>query len=469
MLSKEIAVKVDNVGKCYQIYNNPKDRLKQSLLAKLNPLRGKNTPKYYQEFWALKSLSLEIYKGETVGIIGSNGSGKSTLLQIICGILQPTYGSVEIYGRVAALLELGAGFNPEFTGKENVYLNAAILGLSNNQIKSCYQKIVDFADIGEFIDQPVKLYSSGMYARLAFAVAINVEPNILIVDEALAVGDESFQRKCFAHIEKIKKAGATILFVSHSGGTIINLCDRAILINKGERLFTGSPKQAVFYSQKIGNASQEKLEDTLKEIRDADKIFPSKILHSAENIPEQLNDAKLQSKVVTAFNMLEFYDPSLTSKSSYNYEENGAIIKNPRLINSENKKVNQIFSNESYALEYDVLFSQDCSAVRFYALIRTTTGIDLAGCVHPILNEPGINVKAGTILKLRFPFTCSLNPATYFCNFAVQGEDGLLHHRIVDAFAFRVMVKEFNQSTGIVNVGFKPEIIKENTVLYLEQ
>lgn len=460
MSFKEIAVQVHGLGKCYQIYNNPKDRLKQPLMERVNPILGRTKPQYYKEFWALKDVSFEVYKGETVGIIGQNGSGKSTLLQIICGILKLSTGSVETYGRVAALLELGAGFNPEFSGKENVFLNAAVLGLSQQQIKDCYQKIVDFADIGDFINQPVKLYSSGMYARLAFAVAINVQPDILIVDEALAVGDEPFQRKCFAHIEKIKKAGATILFVSHSGGTIINLCDRAILINKGERLFTGQPKQAVFYSQKIGNAAHNQLEAILTEIRTADTEASTSVEVPNSEQKTKVNPLELTATtpVTPQFELSEFFDPNLITKSCYTYDADGALIKNPSLLNIKMEKVNQIFSNQPYTLECDVVFDRDCYGVRFYALIRTTSGIDLGGCAHPAFTEPGLNISAGTQIKLRFPFTCLLNPATYFCNFAVQGENGSLHHRIVDAFAFRVMAKTTTQSTGIIDLGFKPEI-----------
>ncbi|MDX8377458.1 MAG: ABC transporter ATP-binding protein, partial [Mariprofundales bacterium] len=211
----DIAIRVQNICKYYQIYSNPQDRLKQSLW------RGRK--QFYREFKALDDVSFEVKKGETVGIIGRNGSGKSTLLQIICGTLAPTSGDVEVNGRVAALLELGSGFNPEFTGRENVYMNATILGLSKKEIDARFDDIVAFADIGEFIEQPVKTYSSGMMMRLAFAVAINVKPDVLIIDEALSVGDVAFQRKCFGKIEEIRDAGATIMFVSHSEGSIVNL------------------------------------------------------------------------------------------------------------------------------------------------------------------------------------------------------------------------------------------------------
>jgi len=218
-MSSEIVLKVENIGKRYEIYEVPHHRLLQTLL------RGRK--QFYKEFWALRDVSFEVKKGECLGIIGRNGCGKSTLLQIIAGTLAPTTGSVSVNGKIAALLELGSGFNPEFTGRENVYMNGAIMGLSKAEMDQKFDEIAAFADIGEFIDQPVKIYSSGMYVRLAFAAAINVDPDILIIDEALSVGDELFQRKCFSRIEAIKSSGATILFVSHSGGTIVELCDRA--------------------------------------------------------------------------------------------------------------------------------------------------------------------------------------------------------------------------------------------------
>ena len=214
-MSSDAAISIADLSKCYQIYNQPRDRLKQAIVPRLQRLFGQPPTQFFREFWALKDVSLEIRKGETLGIVGRNGSGKSTLLQLICGTLNPTSGTIASNGRIAALLELGSGFNPEFTGRENVYMNAAVLGLSTDQIDACYERIVDFAEIGDFIDQPLKTYSSGMAIRLAFAVAVSVDPEILVVDEALSVGDELFQRKCFSRIEAIRDRGATILFVSH--------------------------------------------------------------------------------------------------------------------------------------------------------------------------------------------------------------------------------------------------------------
>ena len=201
---ENVAIQVEGLSKCYQIYDKPGDRLKQFLFPRLKPSARRNGTAYFREFWALRNVSLTVKQGETIGIVGRNGSGKSTLLQIICGTLTPTQGDVRTNGRIAALLELGSGFNPEFSGRENVYLNAAVLGLTKEETDARFDEIAAFADINDFIDQPIKTYSSGMVVRLAFAVAINADPQILVVDEALSVGDELFQRKCFARIEQIR-------------------------------------------------------------------------------------------------------------------------------------------------------------------------------------------------------------------------------------------------------------------------
>lgn len=231
----EFAIQVKHLDKMYKLYNKPSDRLKEALGIKV-PVR---------EHYALRDVSFDVKRGETVGIIGTNGSGKSTILKIITGVLNPTGGEVEVDGRISALLELGAGFNMEYTGIENVYLNGTMMGFSKEEIDARLQDILDFADIGDFVHQPVKSYSSGMFVRLAFAVAINIDPEILIVDEALSVGDVFFQAKCYRKFEEFKKMGRTILFVSHDLSSISRYCDRVILLNKGIKLEEGSPKQMV--------------------------------------------------------------------------------------------------------------------------------------------------------------------------------------------------------------------------------
>lgn len=244
MSSDDVAIRVENLSKCYQIYGQPQDRLRQSIMPRLQRLAGRVPSQYYRDFWAVKDISFEIRKGETVGIIGRNGSGKSTLLQILAGTLAPTNGKVNIEGRVAALLELGSGFNPEFTGRENVFLNGQILGLTQKEIEARYDQIAEFADIGEFINQPVKTYSSGMFVRLAFAVQAHIDASVVIIDEALAVGDVFFRQKCYARLEKLRSSGAAILLVSHAMTEIEQYCKRAILLDHGVQKFIGPSSEA---------------------------------------------------------------------------------------------------------------------------------------------------------------------------------------------------------------------------------
>jgi lipopolysaccharide transport system ATP-binding protein len=232
-MSSEIAIEVEGLSKCFHVYDRPADRLKQAMVGAVCKLAGRPVPRYFREFWALRGLSFRVRKGETVGILGANGSGKSTLLQLICDTLDASTGSVRTCGRVAALLELGSGFNPEFTGRENVMLNGQVLGLTRQQIAARFDEIASFADIGDYIDQPVKTYSSGMYVRLAFAVQACIDPEILVVDEALAVGDIGFQYKCFQRMEALRARGTTVLMVTHSSGSILQYADRCLVLERG--------------------------------------------------------------------------------------------------------------------------------------------------------------------------------------------------------------------------------------------
>jgi lipopolysaccharide transport system ATP-binding protein len=258
-MSSEITIRVENLSKCYQIYEKPQDRLKQSIYPRLQRLIGVEPENYYQEFWALQDIAFEVSKGQTLGILGRNGSGKSTLLQILCGTLNPTSGSIQVKGKVAALLELGSGFNPEFTGRENVWMNASLLGLTNKQIEQRLDDIFAFADIGDFVDQPVKIYSSGMVLRLAFAVIAHVDADILVIDEALAVGDVFFVQKCMRFIKDFA-ARNTLLFVSHDTQSVLSLCNSAIVLDSGKQVFTGQPKAAVQYYSKMQYAGFQKID-----------------------------------------------------------------------------------------------------------------------------------------------------------------------------------------------------------------
>ncbi len=245
MSSNSVVLSLENIGKCYQTYVHPRDRLKQFVLPRVQRALGFRPRHYAQDFWALRHISFEIEKGEAVGILGKNGSGKSTLLQVITGVLTPTEGRVETRGRIAALLELGSGFNPEFTGRENVYLNGALLGFSQKDIETRFDDIAGFADIGEFIDQAVKTYSSGMFVRLAFAIQVQLEPDILIVDEALAVGDALFQKRCYQRLERFISDGGTLLFVSHDQEAVRTMTSRALLLSKGTVSAIGNSAEVV--------------------------------------------------------------------------------------------------------------------------------------------------------------------------------------------------------------------------------
>lgn len=255
MSSNDFAIRVTNLSKRYEIYDTPRDRLRQFVAPRLQRLAGQSPKQYFREFWALKDVSFEVKKGETVGIIGRNGSGKSTLLQMICGTLSPTSGSIQTNGRIAALLELGSGFNPEFTGRENVYMNASVLGLNSKEIDARFDDIAAFADIGQFIEQPVKTYSSGMYVRLAFAVIAHVDADILVVDEALAVGDAVFTQKCMRFIRRFQENGS-LIFVSHDTASVQNLCKSGIWLKNGRIEQAGTAK----------SVSESYLQYTLQEI-----------------------------------------------------------------------------------------------------------------------------------------------------------------------------------------------------------
>jgi len=286
-MSSEIAIKVEGLSKCYQIYDQPRDRLKQFILPRLQRMLGWPPKQYFREFWALRDVSFDVKKGETVGIIGRNGSGKSTLLQIICGTLSPTSGSIQTNGRIAALLELGSGFNPEFTGRENVYMNGAVLGLAKSEIDARYADIIAFADIGEFVDRPVKTYSSGMLVRLAFAVAVYVDAEILIVDEALAVGDIAFQHKCFQKIQELRTRGTTILLASHDLGSIVEFCNRAFVLNTGTMIFMGLALEAVNqFKQLLSLGSTERVLATPNSAERTKSMWPTdkSLLHTAHPV-----------------------------------------------------------------------------------------------------------------------------------------------------------------------------------------
>lgn len=438
-MSSDIAIKIENLSKCYQIYGTPHDRLKQFILPRLRRMTGKSLKQYFGEFWAIKDVSFEVKKGEVIGIVGCNGSGKSTLLQMICGTLTPTSGSIQTNGRVAAMLELGSGFNPEFTGRENIYLNASILGLSNEEINTRFESITDFASIGNFIEQPVKTYSSGMMVRLAFAIAINVDPEILIIDEALAVGDELFQRKCFSRIETIRASGATILFVSHSVGTIVELCDRAVLMDAGEKLAVGSPKQIVGRYQKLLYSPEDKHEAIREQIRRVDSSLVEPPI-AFEN-----SSLKDQTPKKDELKPLDIFDPNFKPSSTIEYESHGAQIETPVIFSVDGRQVNHLLHGESYRVTYVVKFSTPARNVRFSMLIKSMNGVELSAVGFPSHHEEAIFIDLPCKASVEFLFTCDLLPGVYYINAGCKGfinDEERFLHRIVDAVCFRVLPRE---------------------------
>lgn len=456
-MSDNIAIKVENVSKCYPIFDKPRDRLKQMILPRLASMAGKTGKQHYREFWALRDVSFSIDRGEAVGIIGRNGSGKSTLLQIICGTLSPTAGSVTCSGRIAALLELGSGFNPEFTGRENVYLNGALFGAGREEMDKRFDEIAAFSDIGQFIDQPVKTYSSGMAVRLAFAVAIHVDPKILVVDEALAVGDEMFQRKCFSRIEAIRSSGATILFVSHSGAVVIELCDRALFLDGGKRLLLGQPKHVVGRYQKLLYAPRERHESLRAEILRED------ICGESSRSEDEGSNVLLAAKVPAEVDEIpDAYDPALIPSSTFAYESHGAVIERPTIQDLKGRLVNHLTRGRLYRYRYSVIFTRGASNVKFGMLIKTPTGVELGGAVSSPLNEVGIaSVEAGSRFSVTFEFRCSLNPGVYFTNAGVLGQvdDVVLYmHRLVDAAMFRVNPESEILATSFVDFSCVPKV-----------
>ena len=449
-MSEDIVISARNVTKTYRLYNTHADRVKETF----HPFRKK----YHHPFNALTDVSFDVKKGETLGIIGRNGSGKSTLLQILCGILQPTSGSVEVNGRVSALLELGAGFNPEFSGRQNVFINGAILGLTHEEIEARFNDIATFADIGDFIDQPVKTYSSGMYVRLAFAVAINVEPNILVVDEALAVGDEAFQRKCFARIKQIQERGGTILFVSHGAGIIIELCNRAMLFDQGELLLNGFPKKVVSHYHKMIFAPPEKVEELKNEWRnDPDRLNLVGDELEVENKQETEEGGKtsIDKELNEDPPQESFYDPGMVPQSTVYYEKHGAIIEKPHITTIEGTQVNILANGEEYIYTYSVFFERPAFQVRFGMLIKTVSGLEIVGAVTAPVGRGVDYIESATCWSVKFRFRCHLNPGVYFLNAGVLGilnGSEVYLDRNIDIAMFRVQEKENFTSTAIIDL-----------------
>jgi len=405
----EIAISLKNVSKCYKRYNRPIDRLKEILLP------GKS---HAQKFWALQDINLEVAEGETLGIIGQNGSGKSTLLQIIAGTLTPSSGEVSVNGRVSALLELGSGFNPEFTGRQNVFFNGQILGLSREEIVYKFDRIAAFADIGDFLDQPVKTYSSGMVVRLAFAVVANTDPQILIVDEALAVGDAKFQARCMKRIRQLKEQGVTILFVSHDTSSVKILCQRVALMSYGRILEIGNPKDVVnHYIALLTSDQNPKDSENIKSIN--------------EN-PDFIKNGSLSGEIYRHGNQL-------------------AIISHVNIINTESNLIqsklergailNLVIGLQSYA---------DLSDLVIGFSIRNLMGLVIYGSNTYLMNIQLPRLFKGQRMTANFQIPCYLNKGVYTVTVGIHSEEGMSYDWIDEGIVFEVT--NSNLCDGLVDL-----------------
>ena len=405
-----IAVSVESVSKQYRIYERPADRLKETLT------RGRW--KAHREFWALKDISFQVEAGTTTGIVGPNGSGKSTLLQIITGTLEPTHGSVSIEGRVAALLELGAGFNPEFTGIENIFMNASLMGFSGAETENLLPEIASFAEIGDFIYQPLKTYSSGMYVRLAFAAAIAVAPQILIIDEALAVGDAVFQHRCMRRIKEMQENGTTILFVSHDPASVRALCNRAILLNHGEKIAEGTPPDVLNRYQKIIMARQQAYEASAK--------------------PAEATGNEFAERKVTPLSYV------------YRHGDRSAEVLQVELLDGALHPTELVETGEPLIVRIVYAAHADLDDVVCGFLIRNRHGIHVYGTNTEIQEVPFERVKRGELTEVTFEFNCWLAPEMFSLCVAVHSGAGVSFDWLDGCLFFRVM--SVMKMEGVVNL-----------------
>jgi lipopolysaccharide transport system ATP-binding protein len=438
--STDAVIVARGLSKRFALRRRPFDRLRRRLTGD----RSIEGPVH----WALRDVSFELARGETLGVMGRNGCGKSTLLEIVAGTLAPTSGEVRVGGQLAALLELGAAFSPELTGRENVFVYGSLLGMSRATIRERFDEIVEFAELRSYIDEPVKSYSSGMFVRLAFATAVSATPEILVIDEALAVGDEAFQRRCFARIEAMKQAGVSILFVSHAAGTVMELCDRVLLLDRGEPLLLGPPRDVIRHYHRLIYASPEAQEEIRRSILAGESPVSSS--------PEASRDERVPGLDTSPVRGLEEagFDPSLQTKSALEYVSRGARIGSPSIRTAEDQPVNILRRGGLYFVCFRVFFEEDAFGVRPGMLIRNVVGTELGGVVSSPQGLGIDHVAAGTELSVRLPFRARLAPDTYFANVGVVGitgeEEGFLH-RITDALAFRVLREQGGVVTGSVD------------------
>jgi lipopolysaccharide transport system ATP-binding protein len=420
-------MRLASLGKCYHIYDRPSHRLLQSFVRR----------RLHQEFWALTDVSLEISSGEVVGVLGRNGSGKSTLMQILAGTLEPTVGSVEIQGRVAALLELGAGFNPEFTGLENVYMNASVLGLSREETDRRLDEILGFADIGAFVRQPVKHYSSGMYVRLAFAVAASIDPDILLVDEALAVGDVRFQNKCFRHFRKLIDAGKTILLVTHSSEQVVRHCSRAIILDGGRLLADGEPRKVVnrYLSLMLGTGQHEITE------------YDSRAVTAVEREGPNLTALGLDGR---------FEDRPGYCDTEHRWGQGGARILDFSIHGAgETMRRMNFFQGERMEIHFLVAFERACRQPVFGLFVKTPDGVTVYGNSSVNMSEAAIErgVAAGESVAVSFRCELNVGPGSYLLSLGVASEEGIENAALDRRYdAIRIEVVGTSGSVGVADM-----------------
>ena len=417
-MAEDIAISVNDVSKMYKLYDNPMDRLKESL--------GLSRKKKYKEHYALNHVSFQVHKGDTVGIIGTNGSGKSTILKIITGVLSPTGGEVSVNGRISALLELGAGFNGEYSGLENVYLNGSMIGFSREEIDAKLQSILDFADIGEFIHQPVKTYSSGMFVRLAFAVAINIDPEILIVDEALSVGDVFFQAKCYRKFEEFKEMGKTILFVSHDLSSIGKYCDRVVLLNKGEKLAEGGAKEMVNLYRRV----------LVNQYDDAD------LEEGAENAEAGQDGQLTDGTAGENLSKKEHAGGGRAMKDSLNlnpkvleYGSKLGEIVDFAIRDDTGMITNVIEKGKEFSVQMKVRFQADVNDPIFAFTLKDLKGTEITGTNTMYEHTPVKPQKAGDVREITFKQIMPLEAGEYMLCLGCTGyKDGdfTVFHRLYD-------------------------------------
>jgi ABC-type polysaccharide/polyol phosphate transport system ATPase subunit len=425
----EIAISLKNVSKCFKRYTQPVDRLKDLLLSETSRA---------DEFWALRDINLEVPKGETLGIVGQNGSGKSTLLQIIVGTLIPTIGEVQVKGRISALLELGSGFNPEFTGRQNVFFNGQLLGLNQKEIEKKFDAITEFAEIGDFIEQPVKTYSSGMFIRLAFAVAVNVEPEILVVDEALAVGDTKFQFKCFAKLKEFKEKGVTILFVSHDSNSVKRYCNRAVLLNSGQLLLEAEPNKVINYYTKL--------------------LFPEEQVKEVKQLIEEQNKDWILAKISNPNN----------DRTEYRYGDGRGEIIKIFTKNSKGEQTKNFISCEKVTFVIEVLVKDFLEDPVFAMTLKDSKGEDIYITNTHVQNIRIPNLIPGSLVKVSFEQHLMICPGNYFISFGfvslAQGNLSPVDRRY-DAVQIKVSQHGSDMSSGLVNLQSQINLSIEKTTV----